>query len=499
MTNKSGQRMLAGSLSLGASMVATRVFGLIGTAIVGRLLTPADFGIVALAAIVTGAFNAMLGRSFEIALIRIREPTRAHIGTAMGLSIIWGISAAAAALLVAEPVAALLGAPQIVPALHWLALAPLIDGFRNPAFALHEKGMNFGMPAMQEVASRFSVLVVSVALAVVLGDYRAIIAGLIAHSVCRTAFSHFAARVFVWPNLIHWREFAAFSGWINGSGLAVYLNRRIDRAMIAAKLGMTETGYYRIGNDISDMATSQITWPLQRVLYPRLAMHSEDPEALQQDYRRAQGLILMVLLPLGVGAALTASELLRVIVGYQWLPAAPVIQAIAPALALGGLTSGVQAVVFVKGDTQRLFARDMLLLLVTIPALWIGLELGGFVGVIIARVATLLLSTVLTLRIVASLTGTPWYAPITAGWRTIAACGAMTAAIFLIEPWLPTGMQLAPAAIRLFAYVTVGGAVCIGAQLALWNLSGAPRESAEGALLKLLSAALTRRRSPAGS
>ena len=59
-----------------------RSLGLISTAILARLLLPADFGLVAMAMSIIGLIELATAFSFEIALIQQAKPERVHYDTA---------------------------------------------------------------------------------------------------------------------------------------------------------------------------------------------------------------------------------------------------------------------------------------------------------------------------------------------------------------------------------------------------------------------------------
>lgn len=466
-------RLSAGVLALGGSMLMTRLLGLLNLAVLGRLLTPEDFGIVALAGLVTGAMTALLGRHFEIALIRTPDPDPAHIGSAFALSIIWGTATAIIVLLLAEWIAGILGEPEVATALRWLALIPLFEGLRNPAFSLYERQLSFRWPIIRDVSARLMTLFVSISLALAVGNYWAIVAGLIVYSATRSLVSHIAAPT-AWPTLARYRDFLGFSGWMTVSSMAGYLNHRIDRAFVGVELGVAEAGRYRMGGDLAMMATSELTGPLLRVVYPGLVQRSQDLQTMRRAYRKAQGFILAVLLPAGVGVAVVAEDFLRVVVGAQWLGAAPILQVLAPLLALTGLTSGVHALIYIKGETRTLFLRDAAVLACLVPSLWMGIELAGLSGALAARVLSTGFGVALTLNIAARIVGERWWTPILAGGRTFAACAAMVVAVEALYTVLPSEADLLIASARLFLAAVSGAIVYSIAHLLLWRLVGAP-------------------------
>jgi PST family polysaccharide transporter len=451
------------------AMMMTRTFGLISIAFLARLLTPEDFGLMALATFITGGVTAALGRHFETALIRTVQPSPRHVGTAFALAILWGVIAAALV-----PAAMLLGAPDLELALRWLALCPLFEGFRNPNLTLAEKELRFKRPMLVEVGARFATLLFSVAFALILRDYWAMVIGLIAYSAANALLSHVAADAAPRPTLALWREFLAFGGWATGSSLAIYLNRRLDRAIVGAQFGLADVGRYRVGDDIASMSTSEIAWPLMRAVYPGLAKRATDLETLRRTYRKSQQASLFVLLPMGVLVALVSKDLIMVLTGPKWLEAATVLAAFAPILGLGGLTLGVQQLLYIRNEVHRAFYRDVLLLTALVPALLLGAAAGGFEGLIVARIGMMTLSIILTLAIAAKILQEAWYIPIVSGWRSLASCGLMIAAVWGFHHLVPFQPSLLDALYRLAIGGILGWTCYLALHYVLWRLAGRP-------------------------
>lgn len=478
-------RVTLGVAVTGAAMLATRTFGLISIAILARLLTPEDFGLMALATFITGGVTATLGRHFETALIRTVEPTRQHAGTAFGLAMLWGVVAAAIVFASAKPAAVLLGAPDLELALRWLALCPLLEGLRNPSLPLAEKELRFRTPMLVEVGARLATLVFSAGFALILLNYWAMVIGLIAYSAVNALLSHVAAAAAPRPTFARWREFLAFGGWATASALATYLNRRLDRAIVGAQFGLADTGRYRVGDDLASMSTSEIAWPLMRAIYPGLAQRADDLDTLRRTYRKSQLSALFVLLPMGVLVALVSQDLIMVIAGSKWLEAAIVLAAFAPLLGLGGLILGVQQILYIRNEVHRAFSRDMLLLALLVPALLFGAAAGGFEGLIAARMGMMTLNIVLTLAIAAKVLQEPWYVPVAAGWRTFAACAGMAALVWGLHQLVPFQPGLLDALYRLAMAGALGAVSFLALHLGLWRLAGRP-DGPEALMIVLL-------------
>src|SRR6476646_10453917 len=95
-----GKRMLNGALWMIALRWALRLTGLVSTVILARLLTPRDFGIVAMAMIVVGTLEMFNQTGQKLVLIRLEEPTDDHFNTAWTISFLLGLVIAVAILAV---------------------------------------------------------------------------------------------------------------------------------------------------------------------------------------------------------------------------------------------------------------------------------------------------------------------------------------------------------------------------------------------------------------
>src|SRR3954451_25056865 len=77
-----GADMLRGSAWMIGLRWAMRLIGVVSTLVLARLLTPDDFGVVAIAMVVVGMFEMLGDTGQGAAIIRHRNPTRDHYDTA---------------------------------------------------------------------------------------------------------------------------------------------------------------------------------------------------------------------------------------------------------------------------------------------------------------------------------------------------------------------------------------------------------------------------------
>lgn len=498
MTKSHKSEALSGRLERGAgllflAMVTARLIGIASIVVLGRLLTPADYGVLALAQLMAGLMQTISERQVELVLIRMKQPDTDDFNTAFALSASWGILAGMLLVISAPVLSWVFENPDVGWALLALALAPVIDGLRNPYFVRYEKELSFGRVAFVSVGERAATAVVAVAIAFVIGNYWALVIGQITYSVFRTAMSYvFATQL---PRLAYsrWRSFASIVSWLMASNVIDYINRRAATAFLGVGFDARFVGQFRMGEDLSSMATQQLIVPFQRVLVPGFSKIGEESERLVRALHKALGTILSLMLPIGVGLALVSREAVLLVVGPQWTDASMVIQFLAPSLAFSTTAGIAGAVLLSHGDMQQLFRRGVAMFLITTPLLAAGLWWQGAVGLVGAWALANVIRTIITLHIMTSLLKVSLSAPLIATWRTFIAAACMTGAVIVTQPYLPEAVSLADLALVLAIKVCLGATVYTIVHGVLWLVAGRP-EGAEAVMLDFVRRRVLRSR-----
>ena len=163
--------MLRGSIWMLAMRWGIRGIGLISTVILARLLTPEDFGIVAMAMIVVGFIELFGAMGVDLALIRNPTATRAHYDSAWTLEIFQGAALAMAVILVAPFASAYFDEPRLSPVMQVLALRALVGGFENVGVVAFRKDFDFAKDFQFGVYKKLLSFALTVIFAFVLRNY----------------------------------------------------------------------------------------------------------------------------------------------------------------------------------------------------------------------------------------------------------------------------------------------------------------------------------------
>ncbi len=296
------------------------------TMILARLLTPADFGLVAMVAAFTAFVGLFKDLGLTMATVQRAQVTHEQVTVLFWINVALSLVLVAICALSAPAVAWLYGEPRL--ALVTLAIAAqfLFAGLGAQHTALLRRHMRFGALATVEILSQLAGVVAAVALAWQGAGYWALVA-----MVGATTFTHM---VLVWV-LSPWRpgrprrgvgagEMIRFGGHLTGFNFVNYFTRHMDHVMLGAAWGAASLGIYSKAYGLLMLPLQQINAPLAAVAIPGLSRLQAEPERFRRFYCRMIQLIAYATMPLVVLMGILAEEIVLALLGAQWIEAATV-------------------------------------------------------------------------------------------------------------------------------------------------------------------------------
>lgn len=378
--------------------IVERVIGFASTLILVRLLAPDDFGVVAMGTAIQGVLSAFTDFGFTKALIRMRRASHAAYDTAFTLNVLTGL-ATAAVLLVCIPIAQHWYADaRVVPVMVSLALISVIASLRNSGLARFERAMNFLPFFKLALAKKLAAVTVGAVVALRIGDYKALLAGMAAAAVVEVTLSFCLSRFRPRFTFSKTRELFGFSAWWMASEAAAMLGRRGHDVFIGQQLGAATLGQYAVAYDLATMPTSEIVAPLMRAVFPGYVQMRDDIGRLYSAFVRVWGVIALVAVPSAVGIACLADLMTVVVLGEKWAGAAPLIRVLAAVGALQALHACYWPMLLTRRGPKTVFQLAawsvgltlpvfvvLLWTLGLIPAVWGAIACGCVMLVVGAR------------------------------------------------------------------------------------------------------------------
>jgi O-antigen/teichoic acid export membrane protein len=475
--------------------IATRMLGFFATLLLARLLTPADFGVVAIAMSFVQAIETLSFLGVEEALIRERAPSRALYDTGFTLNVLRNLAIALLVAATAVPTAGLFGEPRLAPVLQVLAVGVAVSGFDNVGVVDYRRSFAFAVALRQSVLPRLLSVVLTLSLAVWLHSYWALIAGVVSMRVAQVAAGYLIHPYRPRFSLSAWRKLIGYSAWALAQTAAVVLRDRSHMLIIGNMLGAPAAGVYSVGSDIALMPSNELLAPLSRVAFSSFASHDDTPAAIDSPadtYRRLVGVTALFALPLGFGLSLTAAPLVQLAFGPGWAAAVPVMRVLGVVGALMAFAYMATTLFFAHARMAASFRVTCLSAAVRLVVLLALLGPLGLVGAALAMAACEVVETACYLVLMSRLYGLRWQALLGDIWRCFAATAAMALALWGAGlGWAPLDAGAATALADLLCAVPLGAAVYLAVLLGLWLAMRRP-SGPEADWLRMASRALRR-------
>jgi O-antigen/teichoic acid export membrane protein len=475
------RRIFSGALWMISARWGIRGIGLISTIVLVRLLTPADFGVVALAMLVVGLVEVFGETGLVLYLIRHPDPQRGHFDTVWTLRIIIGAMLAALIFLAAPLGSQFFSEPAIEAPIRWLALRPLILGLENPGIIWFRKEMTFRRDFEFLVANRIVSFFITVALAFWLKSYWALVIGILAAGLVSLIQSYRMHPYRPRLCLAYTHEVWRFSSWLLLQHLLTFMNERLDGLLIGRFSSTTELGYYTVATDVAASPVREVIIPMSRVLFPGFVKLAEDPEALAQSFIKVFSGVAILAFSVGTGIALIAHDFTYLFLGQKWTEAIPLLRILALSAGAFALFQPVLSFLSAIGSVRAAASLSLLRLLflaslITPAALYYGLEI-----VALGRLVAMSMTSIVAILLFTKLSGVLLTAISTALIRPVAASIVMAVAVISIIHVSPNEPLL-----RLALSILIGALSFGGTLMGLWRLQGRPA-SIEADLIGLVS------------
>lgn len=376
------------AVTLGAQGI--RLVLQIGSLVVlARLLTPAQFGLVAMVTAITGIAEILRDFGLSSAAIQAKNISHAERSNLFWVNVGIGTLAAAATAALSAPIGAWYGEPEI-PAIV-LVLAPLmiVSGATTQFRADLSRSLRFGALARTDIVAQAAGIGVAIAAAAAGAGYWAIIAQqgvlVLTTLVMSAVQSHWRPGRF--RRGVPLRRFFRFGGGLLGMQVLGYTTNNVDTAALGAVWGPGQVGIYGRAYQLLIVPLNQVSNALLRVMLPVLSKVQDDEQRFLAYVRRAQ-----LICGYGFGgvfslAAGLSVPLVGLLFGPGWDGVAPVFAI----LAIGGVFRGLSQVTYwitlAKGLTGSqlrfyLMARPFMILCLLAGLPWgaVGVAVGHTVA-----------------------------------------------------------------------------------------------------------------------
>jgi len=464
MEHHAGIEMLTLKTMFGAgwtilARLAGRLIDFVTVLVLARILTPADFGLVALAMTIVSVLDVVLEVPLMQGLVRLPSIDRAHLDTAFTLGLARGAVLGAIMAAVAVPFSWLYSDSRLAPMVILLATASLARGLYSPGMSTFYRNLSFRQAFIGDVTGKVCAAALSIVIVFAHGGYWAIVANAVSSSVVATLMSYVFAPYRPALSLSKLSSFSGLIGWFSAGQFVGALNWQLDRVLLGEYLSHATFGQYTMSADLAVLPTQSLIGPAMQPVMAAFSTISHDAVRLRAAFLKTARFTMLLAVPACVGIALSADLVVAIMLGPKWAEAAVFLRWTAIPVGLSAYFQPLYSLAVASDRFSIVFKLNLLDFVTRLCLMTPALLLFGVNGVIAARAVMSLWMFILSMRAVRSVLAISIRAQLANLWQVAVACIAMAIAIHLLRRWPDlSGISLVP---EFAAVVAVGALVYV--------------------------------------
>ncbi len=381
----------------------------ISTAVLARLLTTDEFGLVAFATLAMTYLSVLRDLGLGSALIQKRENVEESADTVFTMNLLLSVALTLITIAIAPLVANYFRDPDIAPLLRVLGLTFTINAFSSIHIIRLQRQLAFNRKIIPDFGRSVLKGVVSIGLAFAGFGPWSLVLGQLAGAL--------AAVVLVWivnpwrPHLRIHRKLAKpllqFGSTLFTVNIINTVISNADYLIVGRTMGTAALGTYTLAYRLPEMLILNLLWVAGAAIFPAYAAVQNKPDLLRQGFLTTLRYVEMISVPLCLGMLIAADPLVRVAFGDQWLDAIPIVRVLSIFVLVRSIGSNVGDIYKATGHPDILVKLGLITVIPLVAALWYGSRYG-LVGVAIGHLVIGIGRTVIRLWVATRLINVSW-------------------------------------------------------------------------------------------
>jgi PST family polysaccharide transporter len=378
MADLKGRSVRGGAVTIAAQWVKF-CLQMVSMVVLARLLSPQDFGLIAMVMVVTGFVTRFKDMGLSSATVQNAEINHAQISTLFWINVAFSFGMMLIIVALAPAITWFYGEPRLTWITIVLASGIVFGGLTIQHQALLRRQMRFGVLAVVDIISILVSVLTGIVAACYGLRYWALVIMQLMTAVTQVIAVWFACR---------WRPgfpvcgsgvrgMLAFGGYITGFNLMNYFARNGDNLLIGKFWGAGQLGFYTKAYGLLLLPLGQITYPITSVAIPTLSRLQNDPDQYSRYYYRAINTIAFITMPIVAMLAALSHEVITIVLGKQWTDSAIIFKVLAFAAVFQPIWSTLGWIYVSLGQTKRLMYWGLVMVPLIVISFVIGLPWGG--------------------------------------------------------------------------------------------------------------------------
>lgn len=346
--------------------------------VLARILSPTEYGIMAMIAIFIAISNSIIDSGFSNALIRKIDSKREDYNTVFYFNLLVGILLYIILFFCSPSISHFFNEPILIPVTRVIGLVLIVNALAIIQRTILVKEIDFKTQTKVSLIASILSGIVGIGMALFGCGVWSLVGQQLSRQLLNTLFLWiYGSWRPIWEfSMNSFKELFGFGSKLLLSGLINTVYNNIYYIIIGRFYSSAQLGQYTRAEQFNSIFSSNLTTVVQRVSYPVLSSIQDDPERLKQAYRRIIKTTMLVTFACMLGLAAVAKPLILILIGDKWLPAIAFLQIICFSGMLFPLHAINLNILQVKGRSDLFLKLEIIKKIIAIGPIIIGVFLG---------------------------------------------------------------------------------------------------------------------------
>ena len=342
--------------------------------VLARLLTPSEYGIMAILTIFIAVSNSIVDSGFSNALIRKTDAKRVDYNTVFLFNLVVSGLLYIVLFFAAPAISVFFKEPLLVEVMRVIGWVLVINALGIIPRTLFVKDVNFKTQTKVSLIASVSSGVLGIGMALAGMGVWSLVGQQLSRQLLNTLFLWiYCTWRPIWEfSLQSFRELFGFGSKLLLSGLLDTVFKEIYSLVIGRCYTSAQLGQYTRASQFNQIFSSNLTTVVQRVSYPVLSSIQDESERLREAYRKVIKSTMLITFACMLGLAAVAKPLIILLIGEKWLPAVGFLQIICFSGMLYPLHAINLNILQVKGRSDLFLRLEIIKKIIAVGPLVLG-------------------------------------------------------------------------------------------------------------------------------
>src|SRR3989338_821744 len=306
-------------LSIG--YIIQRSIGIVSFLILARILSPEDFGVMAIILIVQSFLQTATEMGFYPAIIQSEGEFKKYLNPIWTIGILKSTIILILTFLLGPIIADFLNDQHVSTAIRLGGIFSFVLRLSNPEEVSVYRNVEFKNVFIRDTTRELTYIIIAVISALLLKSYWALIIATFCAKSAQTIVSHlqylFRPKLsFFWNQL---KELFKYSKWIIGQGWLNQIYGAVESFTVARTTGIHDMGLYTKGKNLASIGPGFISSIMNAVSFSAYSRIKDSKEKINDGFKKSLDVLFFFVVPVGFLLLIAGGKLIIIFLGEKWI------------------------------------------------------------------------------------------------------------------------------------------------------------------------------------